>query len=137
VTSFRLFLRRHQHLALLVALVALLIRVVVPAGFMPAATHDGTITMRICSDTGHGPATMTIAVRGSRGDDGGEPRHGKSLEPCAYAGLAMPALGGADAVLLALALAFVLALAIRVEPSRPARTVAHLRPPLRGPPLPA
>jgi hypothetical protein len=119
---------------MLVVLAALLLRVLVPAGFMPAATPDGTITVRICSDTGQGPAAVTIAIRG---DEGGEPHHGKSPAPCAYAGLAMPALDGADAVLLALALAFVLTLAVQVEPTRPAGAFHRLRPPLRGPPISA
>ena len=48
--------------------------------------------------------------------------------------LAMAALGGADAPLLALALAFILVVALLTAMPPPALRL-HLRPPQRGPPL--
>lgn len=116
---------------MLIAL-ALLAKILVPTGFMPTAAKDGTITVRICSGQMLEPATVDIAIPGlpPKHDNGSQ----KTEMPCAFAGLAMAMLEGIDPTLLALALAFVFALALR--PTAPPRLSqpAYLRPPLRGPP---
>lgn len=113
---------------------ALLLRILVPAGFMPMAATDGTITIRICSGTQDGPTTMEMPIPGLPAGHGDHQKPVRAEMPCAFAGLAMPMLSGADPLLLALAIAFAIALASRiVQPVPPARAL-YLRPPLRGPP---
>lgn len=112
---------------------ALLTKVLVPVGFMPTAIKDGTITVRVCAGQMLEPATMEIAIPGlpPKHDNGSQ----KTDMPCAFAGLAMAMLGGIDPTLLALALAFVLALALRPTPPPRLSQPTYLRPPLRGPPF--
>ena len=110
--------------ALALALV-LALRLVTPAGFMPAVEH-GRLTIVICDDGG-GPAPV-------------HHHHGKTArhhEPCPYTSLS--AFGAADAEFTP-----VLASppAIASLPQWAARASffgrrSHERPPLRGPPLPA
>ena len=106
-------------------------KLLVPAGFMPTLS-GGTIVVTICSGTA--PQTMVMTLPGSGEADGSHEDAGTHDRPCAFSGLVMPALGGADPVLLAIAIAAVIALGLRpaVPPAigRPAR----MRPPLRAPP---
>lgn len=133
VTRLRHHLRHRPALAALLIAAALALRVLVPAGFMPVL-DQGRIIVSICS--GSGPMTMAIAMPGMAGHDDAAP-DALAGKACAFADLALPALGGADPVLLAAAIAFVLALGLaRVAPP-PATAPLRLRPPLRGPPRPA
>lgn len=103
-------------------------KVVVPAGFMPVA-GPGQIMVLVC--TQFGPQHVAIDVPGmpAKPGDGA-----KMDQPCAFAGLGLAWLPGADPVLLAAALGFILALSFAaVVVPRLART-PRLRPPLRGPP---
>ncbi len=137
----------HNALAALVICVALLMKALVPTGFMPAMV-DGRFVIAVCSGTGpvtapphmaampgmaHGPA-MT-GHHGGR-DRPGE-QHDNKPQPCAFAGLQSPSLAAADPVVLAIAVAFVLALGLRVVAALPLVLPARLRPPLRGPPATA
>jgi hypothetical protein len=127
VTSLRRLARRFPALAAAAVLAALLLRLVVPAGFMPVVEH-GRLTIALCS--GAGPMTAM-------------PGHGHHQPPataaksCAFADLAVPAIGGADPIQLAAALRFVLALGLVLALVLPVVAPARLRPPLRGPPLPS
>ncbi len=125
----RTFVRRNPAAAAMIAALALLLRAVVPGGFMPTIDH-GQIVISIC--TGSGPVTAAIALPGAEHSDAGD--HAKSDQPCAFAGLSLTALAAADAVLLALALLFVLALGLRPLVPALARPAPFLRPHLRGPP---
>lgn len=111
---------------------AMIMKVLVPAGFMPSIDH-GQIVVSICSGTG--PMTMVMTIPGLEHGKSGDNQHGKSEQPCAFSGLTAPSLAAADPVLLALAILFVMALAMR--PMVPIGTTQrpHLRPPLRGPPV--
>ena len=126
----RALLRNHPALLAALLFCTLLIRSLVPAGYMPEVA-SGTITLTLCSGTM--PAEpMTVAMPGMHhGDDhDGKP---KAEQPCAFAGLAAPALGSTDTLLLAAALAFAFLVAIAPRPLRIA-VPARLRPPLRAPP---
>jgi hypothetical protein len=129
MSSLRAFVRRNPALAALIVALALMLRAFVPGGFMPSSDH-GRIVISIC--TGSGPAMAEIAVPGPAHSEPAD--HGQSDQPCAFAGLALPSLAAADALLLALALLFVLALGLRPMVPVAARTAPFLRPPLRGPP---
>lgn len=144
MAAARLLLRHPLLVALLLAC-ALASRVAVPAGFMPVAGAGGT-TLQPCPGTMPAPIAMadmhhTGAHQG--GVHQGGAHHGdrddapaKAEQPCAFAGLALPALGSADPVLLAAALAFAFLLAVTGACLVPGGPTARLRPPLRAPPLP-
>lgn len=142
----RRLLLTHNALAALVIAVALLMKAVVPAGFMPMLV-DGRVVIALCSGFGpvppiaaassmagmHHGAAMDEAHGGhDRKDDG---QHDNKPQPCAFSGLNAPSLAGADPVVLAIAIAFVLMLGLRIIVALPVRRAARLRPPLRGPPV--
>lgn len=124
MTAFRHLLAQ-RHVAVLLCVAALVLKLLVPTGYMIAADH-GRIAISVCPGMVAAHADM--------------PGHGKTADhpapeqPCAFAGLSAAALGSVDAVLLAAAIAFVMVAAFG-EIAAP-RTVAppHLRPPPRGPP---
>ena len=131
--AFRAFLRVNRNLALGLVALALVIKALVPAGYMlsgPLGDGAHVLTIAICADASGGQLTKQIVVP----SDGKSDEHAKIQGTCAWGLLAMAALGGADVLLLALALAFILA--IGVAPSRPTPLPREhrLRPPLRGPP---
>jgi hypothetical protein len=128
VHGFRAFLNEHLFAAAALIALALAMRMLVPTGFMPTADHD-RIVVALCS--GSGPAHVTIEL----GKDRGDPSPDAQAEtPCAFAGLGSAALGGADPILLTIAVAFAMLLVARaVVPL--AAVPLRLRPPLRGPPI--
>lgn len=130
--AFRAFFRTHRRLALGLVALALVIKALIPAGYM------------LSGDPGQGPRVLTVTICGDASGrqlvkqievpSKGAADHAKAEGTCAWGLLAHAALSGADALLLAAALAFILALGF--APSRPAPPAqrSHLRPPLRGPP---
>ena len=133
MSSLRAFLRHYPVIGLLLVTAALILRFAVPSGYMPTFDH-GRIGLVICTGTGPMPAMMAThgkmhEMPGKAGDDG------KGGQPCAFAGLSFPSLAAADAVLLALALIFVMASGVRPLVPPALRRAAFLRPPLRGPPI--
>ena len=136
----------HRALAVLICAVALAVKLLVPAGYM-IGDAGGRTVMILCpgaampaaaAAAAAATATATPMDHGgmathAAGDDAGK-AHGMAEPPCAFAGLAAPALAAADPLLLAIAIAYGLAVALR--PVRVASRAAapHLRPPLRGPP---
>ncbi|WP_010545685.1 DUF2946 family protein [Sphingomonas elodea] len=130
MTALRRLLFDHRLLCGWLIAAALLMKAVLPAGFMPMAS-GGTIVLGFCS--GYGPQKMAVTLP-ARGDGSDPAEHQKSEMPCAFAGLGMAGLAAVDPVLLVLAIAFVLALAIRTATAIPAVARVYLRPPLRGPP---
>jgi hypothetical protein len=132
VPAIRAFFRTNRRLALGLIALALVIKALVPAGYMLAGPLSGgthVLTVAICGDVSGGPTTREIAVPSD-----GKQDHAKAEGTCAWGVLGMAALGGADGALLGLALAFILALGL--APARPAARPqrSYLRPPLRGPP---
>jgi len=131
-----------RHLAVLLCAATLLLKLLVPAGYMIDGSH-GRVTITVCSGTA--PRTMTMQMPGEmpgmHGDaagpgtgHGGSKDHGKAEMPCAFSSLSAAATGAIDPIQLAALIAFVLALGpvatVSPAPSHPVR----LRPPLRGPP---
>ncbi len=146
VSSLRRLLQDHRALALWLALAALSVKLLVPAGFM-VGTRGGHAVLEICS--GIGPlapaaAPMGVAMTGAMdvamtgamaGAHHGEADHAKSESPCPYAALAHGATTPVDPVLFAAALAFILALGFLAVVARLPRPGSYLRPFLRGPPV--
>jgi hypothetical protein len=141
VTPLRSVIRQHPWLAALLLCAALVLRVAVPAGFMPMQT-DGGVRLMLCGGT----APLPPAVRAHGGHAGmhhaasapGHSDHGDhgddAPKGCAFADLAVPLLGGADPVLLASAIAFLVAAAFFFRPFLRLQAATRLRPPLRAPP---
>lgn len=131
--GFRTALRKHRRLAVLLLALALCAKVLIPAGYM-VAQQGQVLTVAVCADASGAKLTRQIVVpmHGEPGDPGAT--QGKSGGVCPYAGLSMAGLADSDALLLALALAFLIALGFAPAQVPAFRSVAHLRPPLRGPP---
>ena len=111
---------------------ALMMKLVMPAGYMPTVS-SGQIIVSICSGTG--PMTMVMTIPGlEHGKSEGDGHQGKTEQPCAFSGLNAPSLAAADPVLLAAAILFVLALGMRPLVLPASTAPPYLRPPLRGPP---
>jgi hypothetical protein len=124
-----------RHLSVLVCAVTLLLKLLIPPGYMINNDH-GRIAITICS--GVAPLAMTTDMPGMHGDmvDHGKSKdHDRAEMPCAFAGLSAAMTGAIDPLQLSALIVFILAVCLVAgsipAPSRP----AHLRPPLRGPPV--
>jgi hypothetical protein len=130
VTETRKFLGRHHWLCALLLGATLIVKALVPAGFMPVASN-GVILVQLCS--GQGPQTIVLELPGKTGEhDHGE--HKKAEAPCAFSGLSSPTLAATDALLLAIAIAFIIATGFRLPPRIVLWRGIYLRPPAIGPP---
>lgn len=136
-----------RHLALLILGAALLLKLLVPTGYMIDAS-DGRLSVIMCPGVAPQPAEpaamhgamgghhQAMADHGAPTHHDGSGQHGQVEMPCAFAGLSAAALGAIDPIQLAALIAFVLAIGLAaVVPPAPVRAV-YLRPPLRGPPAP-
>jgi hypothetical protein len=123
-----------RHLALLLCTATLLLKILVPTGYMIDTEH-GRLTITVCS--GVGPRTVTMEMPGMHGDmpDHGKSKdHGKSEMPCVFSGLSAAALGPVDPIQLAALIAFVMAAGMVGLALPSPSTPPYVRPPLRGPP---
>lgn len=123
-----------RNLAILICAATLLLKLLVPTGYMIANDH-GRIAITLCPDTGPAPTTIDMpGMHGDMADHGKSKDHSKAEMPCAFSGLSAAVLGAIDPIQLAALIAFVIALGLTPSflpaPSQP----AYLRPPLRGPP---
>ncbi|MCB5426446.1 hypothetical protein H0274_14370 [Altererythrobacter sp. CC-YST694] len=130
MTALRAFLSRHRILAIALVMTALCMKALIPTGFM-LGQHSRVLTVEICSDSLGHPVTAQLVIPVKDGHEGE-----KSKGECPYSSLAMASLTGTNPALLALALAFVLALGFAAPPPLPTLQFHHARPPLRGPPAP-
>jgi hypothetical protein len=135
MTWFRhLLLRPHAAALLLVA--TLLMKMLVPAGFMPMA-EQGSLRIMPCSGYAPQPQIpMASGHGGHHGEHGPQQRHHQNAQkmPCDFSVLAGPSLAGGEPIALEkpLTLAAMVAAAppLAVDVALP----TYLRPPLRGPP---
>lgn len=130
--ALRALALRHRLLALLLVVLALAVKAAMPAGYM-LGQHGTVLTVEICADASGGTVTKQIVIPQSGAPADAKGSHDKA-PTCPYAALGFAWLAGADGVLLALALAFILALGFATAPPLPLRRPSFLRPPLRGPP---
>lgn len=129
MTALRAFFLHHRRMAALLIALALAMKALVPAGFMLGGdTH--VLTVQICADALGQQITQKIVLPSSHSGE----EKAKSDSPCHFTALGHAMLGGADPVLLALALVFILALGFAPVLAPAPRRIAFLRPPLRGPP---
>jgi hypothetical protein len=133
MASFRILILDHRKLVLVLLALALCVKALVPSGYMVTAGSK-TITVTVCSGIADAATTQTLTIPMRTGGEEMPAHKGKGDMPCAFASLAMGAMTGADAPLLAIALLFVLALGFLPLLSAVRPQSFHLRPPLRGPP---
>ncbi|MFK3889265.1 hypothetical protein [Sphingomonas sp. NPDC079357] len=118
--------RPRSSLFAIVAALALLVRLLVPAGFMPQIAH-GKVAIVSC------PGMAMASTAYPHGHDA--PMHDGFERPCAFAAVAAPA------TLLAIVLLLILPLAATVRQLLPLaappapRIALRWRPPLRAPPM--
>lgn len=142
--AFAALLRSHAATAWTVIVCAVLLRAIVPAGFMPMVSANG-VAIVACpgmASAQHGNDASVDPMPGMVHH--ASPDHPQDKQPapaktdglCAFAGLTAPSIGGANSVLLAIALAIVSAAALLQRPALGITPRGFLRPPLRGPPAP-
>jgi hypothetical protein len=134
MTSLRALTHRYARLTLVLVAVALAVKALVPAGYMISPAGDRFLTVTICADASGAPKQMRIAVPDKNETGGDHSEAADKSQPCAFSGFGHAALGGVDPLLLVAALAFILLLGLAPLRAPPARDLAFLRPPLRGPP---
>jgi hypothetical protein len=137
MSNLRAFSQRFARLTLVLVMLALAVKALVPAGYMIAATSERFLTVTICADASGTPKQMRIAIPDKNEASGDHSEAADKAQPCAFSGLGHAALGGADPLLLAAALAFILLVGLAPLRALPARDIPFLRPPLRGPPSPS
>lgn len=133
MSSLRRLLAANRPLACLVLAAALLVKALVPAGYMIVAGQD-SVLISVCSDaTGaHTVKQVVVPVKGQSTD-----AHEAAKKQCPFSGFNSHALADSDPALLALAILFALALGFAASPPLRIAGVERLRPPLRGPPAAA
>ena len=144
--ALRAMIRGHWQAAILAVALALCMKALLPAGYMMSTVagenSSQVLTLALCNAERGSmmSAQVILPAAAHAGDDktahDGD-HQGKANPACAYSSLSMAAMGGASAPLLALALAFILALGVAAVPNLPFGQIAYLRPPLRGPPAQA
>lgn len=133
MTALRAFFREHSRLAFVLVVLAMSIRALVPSGYMVGGPAK-VLTVQICADAQLGALTKQIVIPHTGDTSKGTSEHTGDEGHCAFSSLAMASLSGADGVLLARALLFILALGFASFQLPRVDRPAHLRPPLRGPP---
>jgi hypothetical protein len=134
VNVFRALILNHRKLALLLLALTLLVKALVPAGFM-IERKAMVLTVSICAD-GLGTRStqkMVIPTKSDLDSHGGE--HSKRDGNCAFTSLGFGALASGDPALLAVALLFILALGFTGFVQRRFAAPTRLLPPAQGPPL--
>jgi hypothetical protein len=131
---FRAILFSRRDLALAFLVFALAMKLIMPSGFM-FNTVGKQLTVTLCSGVSGQSTTITIPTGPDHQDHGDEQAAQKDI--CPYGALGHATLGGADPVLLAEAIAFLIALGFAAVALPALRRRAYVQPPLRGPPLTA
>ena len=116
---------------------AFFIKAIIPSGFMISTSPDQLLTVTICSQSALSMKSVEMVVPGDDGSDSHRSDQVGKDSHCAFAGLAKTAIAAADTVLLAIAFAYLLVLGLAPTRRLALRRIAHVRPPLRGPPAAA
>lgn len=132
----RALIQNNRRLSLLLIACALLVKALVPQGYMVGPSTK-TLTIQICTDGSGVMTSKQVEIPMKKGSHGSDQNHGKTDGTCSFSSLAMAGMSGADAALLAVALAFILLLGFAPTALPFASNTPYLRPPLRGPPAAA
>ena len=128
-------LARGRLVLALLALV-LVVKAVVPGGYMLSFGGERFLTVTICADASGVPKQMQIAIPAKKNGESGHLESSAKAQHCAFASSGHAMLSGADPLLLIAALAFILLTGLAPLPALPVRDAPFLRPQLRGPPRP-
>ncbi|WP_226636215.1 DUF2946 family protein [Novosphingobium profundi] len=131
--ALRSLLARRLWLFALVIAMALAMKALVPTGFMIESAGAKVLTVEICDSQGH-TRLQKIALPGKPDTSSQQQQHAKAAKECPFTALSAHALGHADPALLALALAFILALDFLPAPPLRLVRARYWTPPLRAPP---
>lgn len=112
-------------------LLAIALRLIVPPGFMPAASMHG-VTLIACPEWGAAPAMTSHHAAHQRTDHGESHRH--TEPPCAFAGLGLPTLAAGDLPPLSPPADTVALAATRLGRALRLAAADRLRPPTHAPP---
>lgn len=118
--------------AVLICTAALLLKLLVPTGYMLSEQH-GRLAITMCS--GMDGSMVGMSKASDRPDGDKSKGHGKAGVPCPFASLSAPSLEAIDPVLLFQLFAFIMAVGIVASTRRAAVSRMRLRPPLRAPPI--
>jgi len=122
-------IRKHRTIAFSLIVLALVMKAVVPAGFM-LGTENKVLTVLVCADASGEHLTKAITVPSSGKSEG----QAKAGESCPFASLSAASLGADDMPFVALAIAFMLLLGFAPARIPTLAGLTYVRPPLRGPP---
>lgn len=123
----RAYLRSHFRLAMLLIAAALVIKAVVPTGYM-IGSQGKALTILVCGDASGDHLAKQITISGkSEGT-------AKPAETCPYASLSFASLDAGLPAFVALAIAFLLLLGFAPIRIPALAGLPYIRPPLRGPP---
>ena len=120
----------HPRLVVLICAVALLLKVLVPTGYMISNGPSGP-AITVCSGMDAAPG---MSMPGDLPDQGKSKDHGKVGVPCPFASLSAQSLVAIDPVLLVELLVFIMVGGIAATVAGAAPSRVWLRPPLRAPP---
>ena len=126
----------HARLAMLLVVLALLVKALFPAGYMLTPSSK-SFTVTVCADGSGEMQARTVTVPVQNGGHDGAADQAQSGKGCAYSALSIASTAVADMPLLVLALAFILLVGLAHAPQLSVANPHHLRPPLRGPPAQA
>lgn len=124
----RAFFLRHRSLAFAVIALALAMKVLVPAGFMPVV-EGKTISVLVCDGHG-GEQSRVIALGAPNGESG----MAKAAKVCPFSVLSAGTLGATDIAIAAALLLFIMASGFLPLALPPLRRASFLTPPSCGPP---
>ncbi|GAA0471295.1 hypothetical protein GCM10009096_10320 [Parasphingorhabdus litoris] len=104
----------------------------VPSGYM-ISTDSKTISVKICNGLDNSEQTIEIPMA----SDSGEHERGtdQSGEACSSSSFSKSTMTATDPIQLTLALAFIMLVGLTTGLDTKRDHTAHLRPPLRGPPV--
>jgi hypothetical protein len=134
VTAVRRLIAQ-RHLATLLLAATLMLKLLVPTGYMIGSDH-GRPMIELCSGVLVQSAAMAMPEMHSGAADHGKPRdHGKPEMPCAFSSLSAASIAFSDPLILATLIAFVMAISLSIAVRPPSGRRGYIRPPLRGPPI--
>jgi hypothetical protein len=132
--QLRALLMRHRVVALMAVLAALCMKIIVPAGYM-ADQESKILTVQLCEDAyGNQSIKQLVIPMEDEGSGPGAKHDSNGAGLCHFVSLSFASMSAAAPELLAIALAFILALGFALARVFLAKGLFHLRPPLRGPP---
>ena len=131
MTRLRHLIERRSAITAWLLLLALALRLIVPAGFMPASSAHG-ITLVACPEWGAVPTLAPHHEAHQRTGHREPHRHAES--PCAFAGLGLPTLAAGDLPPLSSPTVTIALAATPLDRALRLAAADRLRPPTHAPP---